>query len=252
MLIHLTRNKPKGQAIFGRLFVDGAYFCDTLEHTRHAIPAGFYRVRITFSPRFQELLPILDGVYGYRKENIKNNCKNNSSLGERSAKHSFERMRDKNIPIRLEEQYLKQHQEQHREQLVSLATTQRATRGERLTTMSTMLHPNQLSGALKENDISTIKTIASNNNNNDYRRRVGIRIHAGNTIEHTEGCILVGERHEAKGERLLSSRKALDRLRDYLMNYQKQNHNEEIYIEITEPDAYPLYDHPCPPELQKR
>ena len=91
MLIKLIRNKPKGQAIFGRLFVDGAYFCDTLEHTQHAIPAGFYRVRITFSPRFQELLPILDGVYGYRKENIKNNCKNNSSVGERSAKRSFER-----------------------------------------------------------------------------------------------------------------------------------------------------------------
>ena len=64
MLIKLIRNKPKGQAIFGRLFVDGAYFCDTLEHTQHAILAGFYRVRITFSPRFQELLPILDGVIG--------------------------------------------------------------------------------------------------------------------------------------------------------------------------------------------
>lgn len=145
MLIKLIRNQSKGAAIFGRLFVDGAYFCDTLEHTQHAIPAGFYRVRITFSPRFQELLPILDGVIG----------------------------------------------------------------------------------------------------------RTGIRIHAGNTIAHTTGCILVGERHEAKGERLLSSRKALDRLRDYLMNYQKQNPNEEIYIEISEPDAYPLYDHPCPPELQK-
>ena len=145
MLIKLIRNNPKGAAIFGRLFVDGAYFCDTLEHTQYAIPAGFYRVRITFSPRFQELLPILDGVIG----------------------------------------------------------------------------------------------------------RTGIRIHAGNTIAHTTGCILVGERHEAKGERLLSSRKALNELREYLLNYQKEYPHEEMYIEVSEPDAYPLYDVPYERQLQK-
>ena len=81
--------------------------------------------------------------------------------------------------------------------------------------------------------------------------RTGIRIHAGNTIAHTTGCILVGEADETK-HRLLSSRKALDRLRDYLMNYQKQNPHEEIYIDITEPDAYPLYDVPYEHELQER
>ena len=51
--------------------------------------------------------------------------------------------------------------------------------------------------------------------------------------------------------RLLSSRKALNELREYLLNYQKQNPNEEIYIEITEPDAYPLYNVPYERELQK-
>ena len=147
MLIKLIRNKPQGKAIMGRLIVDnGQLTVDTLEHLQYAIPTGFYRVRLTYSPTFKEVLPILDGVIG----------------------------------------------------------------------------------------------------------RTGIRIHAGNTIAHTTGCILVGERHEAKGERLLSSRKALNQLRESLLNYQKQNPNEEIYIEITEPDAYPLYDHPCPPELQKR
>ena len=51
--------------------------------------------------------------------------------------------------------------------------------------------------------------------------------------------------------RLLSSRKALNELREYLLNYQKQNPNEEIYIEISEPDAYPLYDVPYERRLQK-
>jgi hypothetical protein len=30
-----------------------------------------------------------------------------------------------------------------------------------------------------------------------------------------------------------------------------QNPNEEVYIEISEPDPYPLYDSPCAPELQQ-
>ena len=141
MYIQLIRNKPQGNAITGQLYVDGKLFCDTLEHVQYAIPTGFYRVRLTYSPRFQEILPLLDHVIG----------------------------------------------------------------------------------------------------------RTGIRIHAGNTIEHTEGCILVGD--EAKGRlgdeaRLLSSRKVLNELREYLLNYQKQNGNEEMYIEIIEPDAYPLYDVP--------
>ena len=50
---------------------------------------------------------------------------------------------------------------------------------------------------------------------------------------------------------MLSSRKALNELREYLLNYQKEYPNEEIYIEITEPDTYPLYDVPYERELQE-
>ena len=189
MYIQLIRNKPQGKALFGQLYVDGKSFCDTLENTDYAIPTGFYRLRVTFSPRWQVLLPILDGVIGYRSSGVTS------------------------------------------EPLNSKASEQRS------------------------------------------QLRTGIRIHAGNTIEHTEGCILVGEKpdpnpflnapHEparfigdpAKGEeeeqRLLSSAKTLHRLREYLLNYMNQNPNEEVYIEISEPDPYPLYDAYCAPELQQ-
>ena len=166
MLLKLIRNAPQGKALFGQLYVDGKSFCDTLENTDYAIPTGFYRLRVTFSPRWQVLLPILDGVWGFRKSKV-------------------------------------------------------------------------------ESQKSKV---------NETTQRTGIRIHAGNTIEHTEGCILVGEKpspipslnapHEpAKGEeeeqRLLSSAKTLHRLREYLLNYMNQNPNEEVYIEISEPDPYP-------------
>ena len=145
MYLKLIRNKPQGKALFGQLYVDGEYFCDTLENTDYTIPTGFYCLRVTMSPRFKIFLPILDGVIG----------------------------------------------------------------------------------------------------------RTGIRIHAGNTIDHTEGCILVGEA-DLPNLRLLSSLKTLHRLCDVLLNYKNKNAHEEMYIEILEPDDYPLYDVPCPPELQER
>jgi hypothetical protein len=135
---------------------------DTLEPWQYAIPAGCYRLRLTYSPAFQEILPILDGVLGYARQ--------------------------------------------------------------------------------PHNGI----------------RRTGIRIHAGNTIADSQGCILVGyadRDYKTMGRsseaRLLSSRKALNELREYLLNYQKEYPNEEIYIEITEPDVYPLYDVPYERQLQK-
>ena len=183
MYIQLIRNKPQGKALFGQLYVDGKSFCDTLENTDYAIPTGFYRLRVTFSPRWQVLLPILDGVIGYRSSGVQ-------ELGSSGVTS---------------------------EPLNSKASEKRS------------------------------------------QLRTGIRIHAGNTIEHTEGCILVGSidmGDKAMGRlgdkaRLLSSRKALNELREYLLNYMNQNPNEEVYIEISEPDPYPLYDAYCAPELQQ-
>ena len=180
MLIKLIRNQPQGKALFGQLYVDGEYFCDTLENTDYAIPAGFYRLRVTFSPRWQVLLPILDGVWGFRKSKVESQ---KSKVNETSVAVSPD-FKHSTLDI------------QH----------------------------------------ST--------------KRTGIRIHAGNTIDHTEGCILVGKA-DLSNNRLLSSAKTLHRLREHLLNYMNQNPNEEVYIEISEPDPYPLYDAYCAPELQQ-
>lgn len=69
MLIRLLRNKPKANAITGRLILgDAPLTLATLEPWQYAIPAGCYRLRLTYSPTFQELLPLLDGVLGYARQ----------------------------------------------------------------------------------------------------------------------------------------------------------------------------------------
>ena len=62
MLIKLIRNKPQGYAITGRLVINGRYFCNTLERVGYQIPAICYSVRVTMSPRFKRLLPIVQDV----------------------------------------------------------------------------------------------------------------------------------------------------------------------------------------------
>ena len=62
MLIQLIRNKPQGNAITGRLVVDGRWFCNTLERVEYQIPALCYHVAVTQSPKFKRLLPLVCGV----------------------------------------------------------------------------------------------------------------------------------------------------------------------------------------------
>ena len=62
MYIQLIRNKPQGNAITGRLVVDGIWFCNTLERVGYQIPALCYHVTVTQSPKFKRLLPLVQNV----------------------------------------------------------------------------------------------------------------------------------------------------------------------------------------------
>lgn len=64
MLIRLIRNQPQDGAVIGRLLIDGQHICDTLENEQTLIATGTYPVRLTMSPRFGEVLPLLDHVVG--------------------------------------------------------------------------------------------------------------------------------------------------------------------------------------------
>ena len=62
MYIRLIRNEAKGNAITGRLVIDGRWFCNTLERKGVEIPALCYHVCVTQSPKFKRLLPLVTGV----------------------------------------------------------------------------------------------------------------------------------------------------------------------------------------------
>ena len=62
MYIRLIRNNPQASAITGRLIINGRWFCNTLERVGYQIPAICYPIRVTQSPRFKRLLPIVQNV----------------------------------------------------------------------------------------------------------------------------------------------------------------------------------------------
>jgi len=62
MYIRLIRNKPQGNAITGRLVINGRWFCNTLERVGYQIPALCYHIAVTHSQKFKRLLPIVQNV----------------------------------------------------------------------------------------------------------------------------------------------------------------------------------------------
>lgn len=85
MELKLKRIAKRDTYTIGRLYIDGTYFCDTIEdkdrglassmpeqdirkkkvYGKTAIPTGRYGVNITYSPRFAKKLPLIDGVKGF-------------------------------------------------------------------------------------------------------------------------------------------------------------------------------------------
>jgi len=61
--IHLTRKSKDGKAVRGHLRFEGQEIA-TLENTDYIIPNGTYEVRVTWSPRFKRMLPLVMQVPG--------------------------------------------------------------------------------------------------------------------------------------------------------------------------------------------
>ena len=64
LTITLTRTHKTGNAVYGKMIIpyrDETYTTQALENADYLIPAGEYRVEMTWSPKFKKLLPqILD------------------------------------------------------------------------------------------------------------------------------------------------------------------------------------------------
>ena len=85
MNISLNRIAKKSKYTIGKLYIDGEYFCDTIEDTdrgltqtmtdaqikskkvygQTAIPTGTYRVIISYSIKFKRQMPLLLNVPGF-------------------------------------------------------------------------------------------------------------------------------------------------------------------------------------------
>ena len=65
LTITLTRNRRKSNGVFGIMVLpleQGEFVADTIENADFLIPAGKYPLRLTWSPRFKKLMPLIDEV----------------------------------------------------------------------------------------------------------------------------------------------------------------------------------------------
>ena len=85
MRLTLKRIANRKDYCIGKLYINGKYFCDTLEDvdrglddsmteeeirsikvkTQTAIPTGIYTVLMTYSPKYQKIMPLINNVKGY-------------------------------------------------------------------------------------------------------------------------------------------------------------------------------------------
>ena len=85
MRLTLIRIANRPTYCIGKLYIDGVYFCDTIEDTDRglkdemteeeilkkkvkgetAIPTGIYPVTITYSPKYKKNMPLISNVKGY-------------------------------------------------------------------------------------------------------------------------------------------------------------------------------------------
>ena len=58
-MLTLIREVKGGKAILGKLYLNGAIVCYTLENAVKAIPTGLYMVQNSISPKFKRELPLI-------------------------------------------------------------------------------------------------------------------------------------------------------------------------------------------------
>lgn len=101
MKLALIRKYKKDKYCIGKLYIDGEYFCDTLEDKDRgltdnmtvseiskikvkketAIPTGTYKVTITYSNRFKKNMPLINNVKGFEGIRIHSGNTNKDTEG---------------------------------------------------------------------------------------------------------------------------------------------------------------------------
>lgn len=101
MKLTLRRIAFRDAYTIGKLYIDGTYFCDTVEdkdrglddsmtveeilkrkvYGETAIPYGTYEVQITYSPKYKKMMPLLLNVKGYSGIRIHSGNTAKDSLG---------------------------------------------------------------------------------------------------------------------------------------------------------------------------
>lgn len=101
MELKLIRNKSNKEYTEGKFYIDGAYFCDTLEdkdrglkqsmsvseikklkvYGETCIPYGTYDVVLSYSPKFKKIMPEVLKVKGFTGIRIHNGVDKNSTSG---------------------------------------------------------------------------------------------------------------------------------------------------------------------------
>ena len=105
MYLKLIRNKANGSAITGRLVIDGRWFCNTLERKGYQILALFYPVKVTMSPKFKRLLPLVCGVPQSRSSGVQEFRSSGvtSEQAQSATAHSLANTRSSECEIRTSE-----------------------------------------------------------------------------------------------------------------------------------------------------
>ena len=220
MYIRLIRNEANGNAITGRLVIDGRWFCNTLERKGVEILALCYRVRVTMSPKFKRLLPLVCGVPRTRSnvESQKSKVNETSAAVSPDFKHST---------LDIKQSALRSGIRIHRGSKPEHSSGCVLVVGDNKNDNTDNLRPNQY-------------PLGAHGEYSSPRQEVDCR---GILSKLSSKHIPVGCRSAADVEQELTR-----------LILKAQNAHEEIILEVIDfrPGTEYGYNTPCPPELQKR